>query len=304
MFFLSFLRVIKFSFQDIFRNIWLSLVTIIILILALFSVNMLLTVNLISKAALNSVKEKIDVNLYIRDTAEESQILALKARLNGLPQVKEIKYVSKADALESFKSKHETNPEVLDALRELGNNPLTPILIIKPKDIDQYDELISALNSVNSEIIESKNFDNHKLILSKINEVSVKVSQVGIFLSAVFIFITLLVVYNAIRVAIYTHKREITIMRLVGASNWFIRAPYLFSGIVYSILGIAFILLIFYPFLNLLQPYLEAFFIDYKINLIQYYNANFIKIFGLQFLGATLLNGVASLIAVRKYSKV
>lgn len=304
MFFLSIFRVIKFSVQDIIRNIWLSLVTVIILILALFSINMLLTVDVISKTAVSSIKDKIDVNLYIKTDADESQILALKTKIARFDQVKDIRYVSKAEALEDFRNKHQNSPEVLEALRELGKNPLTPVLIIKPENIDQYDQLIKALNGVESDIIESRNFDDHKAILEKINNISYKVNQVGVLLSSIFIFITLLVVYNAIRVAIYTHRREIAIMRLVGASNWFIKAPFLVSGVIYAFIGVAIIIGIFYPFLSLLQPYMEAFFIDYKINLITYFNDNFIRIFGLQFLGAIALNGAASLIAVGKYSKV
>lgn len=301
---LSFARIIKFGFQDIFRNIWLSLVTVVILILALFSINMLITVDLISKAAVNSVKEMVDVNLYLKPEAEESQILALKSKITALDQVKEVKYVSKADALELFKAKHKNNPEVLDALRELGKNPLTPTLLIKPKNIDEYDQLISVLNSISSEIIESRNFDDHKAVLTKINIISQKVRQAGIILSSIFVLITLLVVYNAIRVAIYTHRREIGIMRLVGASNWFIRAPFLISSVIYAALGCAAIVGIFYPFLTILQPYLEAFFIDYKINLLTYFNDNFLQIFGLEFLGALTVSGLASIIAVGKYSKV
>ena len=300
---ISFLRVIKFSFQDIFRNIWLSLVTIIIIILALFSINMLISVDLISKAAVNSVKDKIDVNLYMKSTAEENQITALKARVSGLPQVKEVVYISKNEALESFQQKHQSNPEMIDALKELGNNPLTPILVIKPKNIDKYEDLIAGLNGIDSEIIESKNFDDHKTILSKINGISSRVNEAGIFLSSIFIFITVLVVYNAIRVAIYTHKREITIMRLVGASGWFIRAPYLVSSVFYALFGVIAIILIFYPFLSLLQPYLETFFIDYQVYLISYFNQNFVRIFGLQLLAIAFVNMVASIIAVRKYSK-
>lgn len=304
MFFPSLYRVIKFSFQDVFRNIWLSLVTIMILILALFSVNMLLTVDLISKAAINSVKEKIDVNLYLKPTSEETQILALKAKVSGLSQVKDVKYVSKAEALEIFQERHKSNPEILDALRELGKNPLTPVLIIQPKNIDEYDKLISTLNSIDSEIIESRNFDDHKSILAKINGISHKVTQVGLFLSIVFITITLLVVYNAIRVAIYSHRREITIMRLVGASNWFIRSPFLISSVLYAVFGVIAIIAIFYPFLSLLQPYLETFFIEYQMNIVSYFNQHFALIFGLEFLGAIIINGMASVIAVGKYSKV
>ena len=286
------------------RNIWLTIVTITILILALFSINMLLTVNVITQAAMNSIKEKIDVNLYLKPEIAEDKIMALKAEIGNYSQVKEIKYVSKAEAMEAFKAKHQNNPEVLEALRQLGENPLTPILIIKANDIEQYDELIAKLNKINSDIIESRNFENHKSILFKIDNISRKINKIGIFVSLVFVIISILVVYNAIRVAIYTHRKEIGIMKLVGASNWFVKSPFLISSIIFAFMGTLAIIGIFYAFLIVLQPYLETFFAGYDINIISYFNKNFIYIFGLEFLGAVFVNILASFTALGRYSKV
>lgn len=304
MFLLSLARIIKFSFQDIWRNIWLSVITITILILALFSVNMLLTVNVISNSAIEAVKEKIDVILYLKEDAKEEEAVALKIRISNLSQVKEVSYISKAEALKSFKAKHKDNPEILEALRELGKNPLTPSLVVKPQNADDYQALIDGLSGIDDDIIESRNFDDHKSMLDKINSITDKISEVGVFISFIFVLITLLLVYNSIRVAIYTHRREIKIMRLVGASNWFIRAPFLFSGIIYALVGILSIIIIYYFFLSLLQPYLETFFIGYDISLINYFKDNFVFIFGFQFIVSLIVNVIASLFAVGKYSDV
>ncbi|MBI2459824.1 MAG: ABC transporter permease [Parcubacteria group bacterium] len=304
MFLLSFLRVIKFSLQDIGRNIWLSLITVVIITLALFSVNLLLTVKILTSATVSAVKEKVDVSLYLKAEAPENLILALKSQISNLNSVKQIDYVSKEAAMESFRVKHKNNPEVLRALLELGKNPLSPSLIIKPRDINNYEELIASLNKIDNDIIESRNFDDHKAILAKINNIAEKANQTGLFVSSLFVLITILVVYNAVRVAIFTHKREIGIMKLVGASTWFIRAPFLISGLIYALLGVLLIIIVIYPFLNLIQPYLATFFSGFEVNLLAYYNGNFLLIFGLEFLAASLVNVLASLIAVGKYSKV
>ncbi len=301
---LSFFRVVKFSIQDIGRNIWLSLVIVIILTLALFSVNMLLAVNTIGQTALVAIKEKIDINLFLKADSKEDEILALKAQISGLSPVKEVTYISKAQALESFKEKHKNNPEILEALRELNKNPLSPTLVIKPKNIDSLDDLINRLNTIDNEIIESRNFTDYQTMLNKINSITAKISEVGLLVSSIFVFITILVVYNSVRVAIYTHRREIMIMKLVGASNWFIHMPFIFSSLIYTLISLLAILVIFYPFLSLLQPYLETFFVDYNINIIDYFNINFVTIFGLQFLTAAFINILASLSAVRIYSRV
>lgn len=302
--FISLLRVVKFSLQDIYRNIWLSLVTIIILVLSLFTVNMLLVVKVVGDTAVDAIKDKIDINLFLKTTAEESEILALKAKVSNLSEVKEVTYVSKNEALESFKNKHTDSPEVLEALKVLGTNPLSPALVIKPKNLENFDNLINELNAFDDNIIESRNFTNYKVMLDKINSITKKVYDAGLVLSVMFVVITLLVIYNSARVTMYTHRREIMIMRLVGASKKFIQMPYLLSSIIYTLIGVLIIMIIFYLFLHLLQPYLEAFFVGYNVNLVHYFFGNFLMIFGTQFLVAAFINLVASYLAVRKYSKV
>ncbi|MFH1255127.1 MAG: ABC transporter permease [bacterium] len=304
MFILSFFRVIKFSLQDAARNIWLSIITVIIIALALFSVNLLISVKVLTSAAVSAVREKVDISLYLKTDAPENLILDLKNDIADLDSVKSVEYVSKQDAIGIFREKHKNDPEILQALLELGKNPLSPNLIIKPKDADNYDELIVSLNKIENNIIESRNFDDHKAILAKINNIAGKASQAGLLISSLFIFITILVVYNAVRVAIFTHKKEIGIMKLVGASNWFIRAPYFISGMIYAFLGVAITAIAIYPFLSLLQPYIAAFFSGFEVNLFGYFKSNFLLIFGLEFLAASLINILASLVAVGKYSKV
>ena len=286
------------------RNIWLSIVTVTILVLAIFSINILLVVDLISKSTIEAVKDKVDINIHIKNGISDNEIMALKAKVSNFEEVESIRYVSKEQALTNFKIKYKNNPEILDALRELGRNPLSASLVIKPRHADNYQGLIYNLNKLENEIIESSNFDNHELILKKISAISDNVNQVGLIVSSIFVFITTLIVFYSIRIAIYTHASEIAIMRLVGASHWFIRSPYLISGLIYALVGVLIVVIAFYPFLSLLQPYLEVFFVDYNVNIFAYFADNFFKIFGLQFLAASFVNFVASLIAVRKYSKV
>lgn len=304
MFFLSLLRIIKFSLQDISRNMWLSIVTIIILILALFSINMLVVVKVVSDSAVDAVKDKVDVSLYLDADASEKEIESLRSKISNLSLVEKVDYVSKNEALRYFRNANQNNPEVSEALRELGSNPLTPSLTIKPKQVSSFDELTHELNKIDSDIIASRNFTDHEQILQKINQVTERVSNAGLIVSIIFILITLLVVYNSIRVAIYTHEQEISIMRLVGASNFFIYMPFLFSSVIYTFIGVMAVVGLFYPFLSILQPYLDTFFTNYDMNIIAFFNAHFFYIFGLQFAGIALINIIASLMAVRKYSDI
>jgi len=301
---LSFFRIIKFSFQDIARNIWLSIVTITILLIALFSINTLLTVRVVSDNAVNAVKEKIDISLYLKPESAEREIIALQERIKGLPEVKSVKYTSKQNALDSFRSRYSDNQEILQALRELGTNPLSPSLSIVPADLDNAANLINILRQLDSNIIESRDFSDNSIIVTKIQNITQRINEIGLIIIIIFVLTSLLVVYNSIRVAVYTHKREIEIMRLVGASNFFIYMPFLFSAFIYALVSTMIMIAIFYPALTIFQPYLEVFLAGYNVNLLNYFVYNFWPIFGAQFGVIFFITLMASFYAVRKYARI
>lgn len=301
---ISFLRALKFSLQDISRNVWLSVVTVTIIILAMLSINTLVLTRVISSGAVEAIKEKVDLSLYLKTEANETEILDLKLRIETMEKVKDVRYVSKQEALDSFQEKNQDKPEILQALLELGKNPLSPSLIIWPADINNISSLIEELKSINSDIIDSKDFSDNRLILEKINNISKKIDDIALFIIAIFIITSLLVIYNSIKVAIYTHKKEIEIMRLVGASSSFIHAPFLLSSFIYTLIAVLIIIAITFPLLSILQPYLEVFFLDYSINVFDYFSRNFLTIFGLQLLGISVVNVLASYLAIKKYARV
>lgn len=302
--FLSFLRILKFSLQDISRNVWLSVVTITILILAMLSINTLILIRAISDNAIIAVKERIDLSLYIKPDSPELEIFELKNKISSLERVKLVRYISKQNALDFFRDKNKNNPEILQAILELGKNPLSPSLVIVPENVDMIPDLIEELRSIDSNIIESRDFSDNRVLLEKINNITGRINDVGLFIIIVFIITSLLVVYNSIKVAIYTHKREIEIMRLVGASNIFIYLPFLFSAVIYTLMAVFIMVAVSFPLLGILQPYLELFFVDYNFNIISFFVENVWTIFGWQFIGISLVNVLASYLAVNKYAKV
>jgi cell division transport system permease protein len=301
---LSLARIIKFGFQDVWRNFWLSLATIMILILTLFSVNLLLSLRIIGQAAVDNLKNRVDISIYLKQGVSEDKILNLRARLANINNVQEVVYTSQADALESFRQRYQANPEILQALQQLDQNPLTSSLVIKPKDPSLYENLIEELNQIQDPLIASRNFQDNKKLLDKINYITDKINDIAIIISSIFLMIMLLVIFNSVRLAIYSHRQEIIIMKLVGASNFFIKAPFLFSSLIYTITGVILTAVIFYPFLNILQPYLDTFFFGYNIDLLSYFNSRWLEIAGLQFLGIAAVNLLASYLAVGKYSKI
>ena len=301
---LSFLRIIKFSLQDLVRNVWLSLVVIIILLLSLISVNSLIAVRMVSDSTVEVVKESLDISLYLKSEAGDKEILALQEYLENLPEIKNVKFISKQEALDSFRARHIDSPEIIQALKEIGSNPLSPSFSIMPRDFNGASVLINKLREIDSEIIESRDFSDNAIIISKIQNITKRINEVGIMIIVIFILISLLVIYNSIRVAVYTHRKEIEVIRLVGASDFFVYAPHVFSAFIYALLSTFLAVIIIYPLLSLFQPYLEIFLSSYKVNLLSYFVYNFWSIFGTQFLSIFFIAFVGSLLAVRKYAKV
>ncbi|NUM25325.1 MAG: ABC transporter permease [Candidatus Buchananbacteria bacterium] len=301
----SLYRVIIFAWQSFWRNIWLSLVTITIIVLTFVSINFLIVVNIITDSAIEIVKNKVDVSLYFRPDVTEPQVLEVKTYLSSLTQVREIGYVSQQQALENFRQQHRQDTNIIESLAELEENPIGATLQVKAKNIQDYPEIIDVLNnSKYNNLILDKNYDDHKVYIEKIKNFSDNIKTIGLFTSGTFALIALLIVFNTIRVAIYTHRQEIAIMKLVGATNWFIKAPFLVEAIFYGVISCIISIAVVYPAIGLIQPYVNNFFLTEEFNITGYFNENFFLIFGLEILVIIFLNIVSSSIAMRRYLKV
>lgn len=301
----SFYRIIKFAAQNFWRNIWLSLITITILVLMLISINCLIVVNVLANTAITSIKDKIDLSIYFKPEVNEAQVANVKAYLASFKEIESVGYISQTEALEQFKKRHQDNPLILESLSELKNNPLGATLVVKTFSTENYQKILQALdNSQFKELVLERDYSDYQLAINKINVLARNIGEAGLAISLVFLLTALIVVFNTIRVGIYTHREEIGVMKLVGASNWFVRAPFFAESIFYSLVACSIAVGITYFFLNLSNPYLQSFFQDLGFNITAYFNSNFLRIFGGELLGVIALNLLASSVAIRKYLKV
>lgn len=303
--FVALYRIIKFSLQDFFRNFWLSAATIIILVLTLITINFLLILNFVTGAVLNEVKDKIDVSIYFKQDVPESQIGNIKSYLLSLPEIKDVFYVTPEEALEDFKEKHKDDTAILESLNEVGKNPLGATLVVRTRDTKDYENILKVFDDEKYDsIIQDKNFDDHQAVIEKITEIAEKAEKTTFGIAGLFAIIAILIIFNTVRIAIYTHREEIGIMKLVGAANWFIRSPYLVSGIIYGIFAVLFSIIITYPLIGFIEPYLAGLFGGASLNLLGFFTDNYLFIFGSQFLGVVILTTVASSLAVGRYLKI
>src|SRR3989338_5314858 len=216
MIFVSMLRIIRFALQNFARNIWLTVATVSVLVLTLISVNVLLTMNVMAKVALTTVKSKIDVSAHFKPEVDESRVQSVKTALLSLPAVKDVEYVSPGEAMQRFTQDYGKDAAVLESLGEVGENPFGATLVVKATDLEGYPKILAVLSEpVFANLIEEKDFDDRQEMITRLDSVFKKIEVFGISVSAVFGLITLLIVFNTIRVSIFTHKEEIGIMRLV-----------------------------------------------------------------------------------------
>lgn len=281
------------------------MVTITVLVLALLSVNILISLNAISDNIVAAIKEKVDISVFFQKTASAAAVNNFVEKIKTMPEVKTTVFIAKDQALETFKVKHEDDPVIMEALKEVSGNPLSDTLIIKAQNTDDYHKVLAVLSSEESQkIIKYQNYTDHQKIIERVNSLSGKVEKIGLGLTALFALIAVLIVFNAIRVTIYTHREEIAVMRLVGASNSFIRAPFLVEATFYAVFAVALSTVVLYGLIIMLGPYLGVFLETYSFNLAHYFNRNFVQIFSAELGAAALLNIISSGIAIGRYLKV
>ena len=301
---ISLLRVIKTAFQDFFRNFWLSVVTIVIIFLALFSITILLSLNVLTHDAIKKVEERVDVSIVFKTTAEREAIAGVENHLKAMPEVKDVVFVSKEEGLDNLIVK---NPELKKSIDVLNKNPLNDLVRIKAYDPADYDLILAYIDKEEfNKIIEEKdaNFAESQEFINRLNSISSKVKIIGYVIVGIFIFISIIIVYSTITVSIYSHREEIAIMRLVGASNWFIRSPFIIMGVVYGIFATLIAAFVIYPILDTLMPYIVQFMGSSDLAISNYFNVNFIYIFGVEMAVICILNIISSSIAVGKYLRV
>jgi len=298
----NFKRIIKWAFKNFWRNGWLSTATVSIMVLTLLVITLLLMVNIVANAVLGNLEKKIDISVYFKLETSEEKILNVKSQLEGLEEVESVVYVSQDEALIKFKERHKDNPILLQSLEELDINPLEASLNIKAQETRQYAAINQFLEGVYyGDIIDKVNYMQNKEVIEKLGKIVMDVKTAGLGLTLALAVIVFLVTFSAIRLAIYSSREEIGVMRLVGATNWFIRGPFIVEGMLYGIIASVVTVAFLYPLFYFVSPKLSGFLPIGDIFI--YFQANLLSFFLLLLGIGVILGAFSSLIAVTKYLK-
>ena len=299
-------RVLKAGFVGFWRNGVVSVASIFVVVVTLFIIGGLILGNAFLSATLADIKDKVDINVYFNTTAEESEVLTMKTEIESLPEVKAVEYVSREEALEQFRERNKDNTLVIQALDELGDNPLGAVLNIKAKEPSQYEGIAQYLNRENEAvssdgggIIDSINYFKNQVVIEKLSKIIEGARTVGIAIAIILGIMAILVTFNTIRLAIYNARSEIYVMRLVGANSSFIRGPFVVEGVMYGAIAGLISLILLLP----ATYWLSRATIDYfgGINLFKYFVSNFGQMFLVLVVIGVILGTLSSYIAVRRY---
>ncbi len=300
----SLVRVIKFSIQDIYRNFSLSLMTVLILILMLLSINAMILVGVITDKATSTIKDQIDVSIYFNHEATQERVDELRSYIVSFPEITDHVYHSSDEALAQFKSTYKDNAKIMSALDQLEENPLGPTIVLKTREPSDYKKIIDALNVPEyRDTIEARTFEDTQKAITKIDIITKKVESFSLALSIFFGVIAFIIIFNTIRVTIYTQRVEISIKKLVGATNWFVRGPYIVSSIFYSVVASVTSLLLVIIFVRAIDPQFASIFQQAGF-LTSFVNKSIILLFASQFTMVLILTIVSSLLAMRRYLRV
>lgn len=289
------------------RNSFVSLSSVFVMVVTLSVIGSVIFGSAILNTTLDELKNKVDLNVYFVNKAQESDVLALKKTLEGLPEVEKTTYVSAADALANFKDKHQNDQFTLQALEELSDNPLGASLNVKTKEPSQYAgiaEFLKVKNVVGKDgtpIIDKVNYFQNKTAIDKLTQIIQSAEKLGLVVTLLFIAISILITFNTIRLVIYISRDEISVMRLVGAGALYVRGPFVIAGVLYGAAAGILTLALFYPVTFWLGRYTANFFIG--INIFSYYVSNFGQLFLVIIGSGIVIGAVSSYLAVHKYLK-
>lgn len=301
-------RVLVSGWKNFVRGGAVSAATVLIMTVTLAIIGSLIFLSALLTYTLATVSEKVDVSVYFVTTANEQDIFAVKDQLEKLPQVASVSYTSADEALTAFRARHASDQLTLQALNELGGNPLDASLEVRAKDPSQYESIVKfleaspALSAGGTSIVDRINYAQNKDVIDRLSLAIQATREIGFAVVILFAIASILIAFATVRLAIYTAKDEIAVMRLVGASNNYIQGPFVVTGIITGAVASALVLLLLWPATWYAGTKTEGWFGGF--NIASYYSENFAFIFFILVLSGLALGAVASVFAIRRYLKV
>lgn len=300
MFLQALFRLIKLGLTNFWRNLWLNLVATFVMSLTLMTITFLLVMAFFVQTEIKLVESKIDYEIYLVDGISQERIDLLKEAIGKNVEIKEIEYITKEKAVDKYKEIFGDNDNLINYIKQ--ENPLKESLIIKtvnPTDLEKINDLVNSDDF--KDAVYSSSYSRNRNVIVRLIGIIDFIEKAGVVIALIFIIIAVAVVFSTVRIAIYSRKDEIEIMKLVGATDWFVHAPFLIESALYGILAaglaLALVAAIMYyvslaaaSYLGVAQDVLYQYFGDYYV---------FVVLFQL-LLGVTI-SVTSAFVAIRRH---
>ena len=314
---ISIWRIVRYGVQGFRRNIWLSAIAIITMILTIVTITIFALGNIVATKKYQEFNTKIDYNIFIKDGASDADVSVLKQSVTDRPEVQSNIYYDKEAVRKRFDQIF-SSEDALKGLFTPDNNPLPREIDVKfknPNQIDSFDQFVRQKRF--EQVIDDTSYRNNKSLITNYIRLTNFLRIFGISFTVFFVFIAVLVILNTIRLAIYSRREEVEVMRLVGATQSYIRGPFLVEGILFGALGSLVSAVLTWAFLRQLQVVLASSLSDNTTNFISDlfsgsfenittisgFNNLFGQLFILQLGVGMALGVICSYLAVRRYLK-
>lgn len=300
-------RIINTGAVNFVRNAWLAIAAMAVMVVTLTIVLFSLLANATFAHTIEQITSKIDISVYLKDDITDSQRSKLTNDIKKLPNVESVKYVSKEEVLQRYIKDNAGNAGLLSAVSQT-DNPLPATIQIKPRDLNKLEDIKKYLSEKDVAALQSDQpsySGDRKEAIDKITHATNILQKVGVGAVLVFAIISVLIIFNTIQMAIFNRRDELTIMRLLGASTWYIRGPFVVESVLYGIISALVSVLLVHSAFVAAHSTLEAtslglLDINYSA---EYFREHFWILLLLQLGVGILIGAASSTVATQRYLK-
>ena len=251
-------RILLYGIQGFRRNIWLSAIAIITMVLTILTITTFTLGDVAATQTYKSYNNKLDYIIFIQDTAPDADVQLLRQQIAARPEVVETQYISKEQALVQYQKFFSDDPDLRDAFTAKDNELPREITakFSDPSQIDVFNQFVTQDRF--KQIILKTSYTKNRGIINNYIHFTTFLRIFGITFTVFFLLIAIVIILNTIRLTIFSRREEIEVMRLVGATRGFIRGPFLVEGILFGVLGALLATLLTWFFLFQVQGLLTA----------------------------------------------
>lgn len=301
-------RIIQAGILSFIRNATLAIAAMAVMVVTLTIVLFSIIANATFGNTIQQITDKIDVSVFLKDEVTVDQKNKLVEELKRQPNVAKVEYLSKDQALAAYAKQNAGNQSLLTAAT-ISGNPIPATIRIKPRDLNKIQDIRTFLTQPANAALQTEGSPSYsgerKKAIDNISHATNILQRIGFIAVLMFAIISALIIFNTIQMAIFNRRDEIQIERLLGASTWFIRGPFVVESILYGILSaiisLLFINSVFVAASSALQASsLGLLDISYAQS---YFNDHFWVLLLMQILVGILIGAASSIIATQRYLK-